>query len=61
MPQELGSAGVNIDENFERIDTLILGNIIGNTNNNNKCTKERIMMSNKAYYANRQLVNSSLE
>jgi len=37
-----------------------LGNIIGNTNNNNKCTKERIMMGNKAYYANRQLVNSSL-
>jgi len=37
-----------------------LGNIIGNTNNNNKCIKERIMMGNKAYYANRQLVNSSL-
>ena len=36
-----------------------LGNIIGNTNNN-KCIKERIMMGNKAYYANTQLVNSSL-
>jgi len=33
---------------------------IGNTNNNNKCIKERIMMGNKAYYANRQLINSSL-
>jgi hypothetical protein len=37
-----------------------LGNITGNTNSNNKCLKERIMMSNKAYYANRPLVNSSL-
>jgi len=37
-----------------------LVNIIGNTNNNNKCIKGRIMMGNKAYYANRQLVNSSL-
>jgi len=37
-----------------------LGNIIGNTNNNNKYIKERIMMGNKAYYANRQLVNRSL-
>jgi len=37
-----------------------LGNITGNTNTNNKCIKERIMMDNKAYYANRQLVNSSL-
>jgi hypothetical protein len=27
---------------------------------NNKCIKERIMMGNKAYYANGQLVNSSL-
>ena len=36
-----------------------LGNIIGNTNSNNKCIKERIMMGYKAYYANRQLVNSS--
>ena len=25
-----------------------MGNIIGNTNNNNKCIKERIMMGNKA-------------
>jgi len=37
-----------------------LGNIIDNTNSNNKCIKERIMMGNKAYCANRQLVNSSL-
>jgi hypothetical protein len=37
-----------------------LGNIIGNTNNNNKCIKERIMMGNAVYYANRQTVNSSL-
>ena len=39
-----------------------LGNIIGNNNNNNnnKCIKDRIRMGNKAYYANRQLVNSSL-
>jgi hypothetical protein len=28
--------------------------------NNNKCIKDRIMIGNKAYYANRQLVNSSL-
>jgi hypothetical protein len=28
--------------------------------NNNKYIKERIMMGNKAYYANRQLFNSSL-
>jgi len=26
-----------------------LGNITSNTNNNNKCIKERIMMGNKAY------------
>ena len=37
-----------------------LGNITVNTNNNNKCIKERIRMGNKVYYANRQLVNSSL-
>jgi hypothetical protein len=37
-----------------------LGNIIGKTNNNNKCIKDRIMMGKKAYYANRQVVNSSL-
>ena len=40
--------------------TLTVGNTIGNTNNNNKCIKEKIMMGNKACYANRQLVNSSL-
>ena len=28
--------------------------------NKNKCIKERIVMGNKAYYANRQLFNSSL-
>jgi len=38
-----------------------MGNITGNTNSNNKCIKERIMMDNKAYYANRQLFNSSLK
>jgi len=37
-----------------------LGSITSNTNNNNKCMKERIMLDNKAYYANRQLFNSSL-
>ena len=45
---------------FEGVQSFqCLGNI-GNTNNNNKCIKERIMMGHKAYYANRQLVNSSL-
>jgi hypothetical protein len=34
--------------------------VIGNINNNNKWIKERIMMGNKASYANRQPVNSSL-
>ena len=34
-------------------DVLMLSRI-------NKCIKERIMMGNRAYYANRQLVNSSL-
>jgi hypothetical protein len=38
-----------------------LGNIIGNTNNNNKCIKDRIMMGNKAYYANRQLTVASYQ
>ena len=37
-----------------------LGNNISNINSNNKCIKERIMMGNKAYYANIQLFNSSL-
>jgi hypothetical protein len=46
---------------FEAVQSFqYLGNIIGNTNNNNKCIKKRIMMGNKAYYANRQLGNSSL-
>jgi len=46
---------------FESVQSFqYLGNIIGNTNSNKKCIKERIMMGNKTYYANRQLVNSSL-
>ena len=46
---------------FEAVQSFqYLGNITSNTNNNNKCIKERIMMGNKAYYANRQLFNSSL-
>jgi hypothetical protein len=49
------------NKTFEAVQSFqYLGNIIANTNNNNKCIKERIMMGNKAYYANRQLVNSSL-
>jgi hypothetical protein len=48
------------NKTFEAVQSFqYLGNIIGNTNNNNKCIKERIMMGYKAYYANRQLVNSS--
>jgi len=49
------------NKTFEAVQSFqYLGNIIGNTNNNNKCIKERMMMDNKAYYANRQPVNSSL-
>ena len=49
------------NKTFEAVQSFqYLGNIISNTNNNNKCIKERIRMTNKAYYANRQLVNSSL-
>jgi hypothetical protein len=49
------------NKTFEAVQSFqYLGNIICNTNSNNKCIKERIMMGNKAYYANRQLVNSSL-
>jgi len=50
------------NKTFEAVQRFqYLVNIIGNTNNNNnKCIKERIMIGNKAYYANRQLVNSSL-
>ena len=49
------------NKTFEAVQSFqYLGNIISNTNNNNKCIKERIMMGNKAYYANRQLFNSSL-
>jgi len=48
------------NKTFEAVQSFqYLGNIIGNTNNNNKCIKERIMIGSKAYYANRQLVNSS--
>ena len=47
------------NKTFEAVQSFqYQGNIIGN--NNNKCIKERIMMGHKAYYANRQLVNSSL-
>jgi hypothetical protein len=46
---------------FEAVQNFqYLENTISNTNNNKKCIKERIMMDNKAYYANRQLFNSSL-
>ena len=49
------------NKTFEAVHSFrYLGNITSNTNNNNKCIKERIMMGNKAYYANRQLFNSSL-
>jgi len=49
------------NKTFEAVQCFqYLGNIIGNTYNNNKCIKERTMMGNKAYYANRQLVSSSL-
>jgi len=49
------------NKTFEVVQSFqYLRNIIGSTNNNNKCIKERIMMGSKAYYANRQLVNSSL-
>jgi hypothetical protein len=49
------------NKTFEAVQSFqYLGNSIGNTNNNNKCIKERIMMGNKAYYANRQQVNKSL-
>jgi hypothetical protein len=49
------------NKTFEAVQGFqYLGNIIGNTNNNNKCIIDRIMMGNKAYYVNRQPVNSSL-
>jgi hypothetical protein len=49
------------NKTFEAVQSFqYLGNITSNTNNNNKCIKERIMMGNNAYYANRQLFNSSL-
>ena len=48
------------NKTFEAVQNFqYLGNITSNTNNN-KCIKERIVMGNKAYYANRQLFNSSL-
>jgi hypothetical protein len=49
------------NETFETVQSYqYLGNVTSNTNSNNKCIKERIMMGNKAYYANRHLFNSSL-
>jgi hypothetical protein len=46
------------NKTFEAVQSFqYLGNI---TNSNNKCIKERFMMGNKAYYANRQLANNSL-
>ena len=46
---------------FEAVQSFqYLGNNISNINSNNKCIKERIMVGSKAYYANRQLFNSSL-
>jgi hypothetical protein len=49
-----------VNKTFEVVQSFqYLGNITSNINNNNKCIKERIMMGNKAYYANRQLFNSS--
>jgi len=49
------------NKTFEAVQIFqYLGNITGNSNSNNICIKERIMMGNKAYCANRQLVNSSL-
>jgi hypothetical protein len=49
------------NKNFEAVQSFqYLGNIISTTNNNNKCIKERIMICNKAYYANKQPINSSL-
>jgi hypothetical protein len=37
------------NKTFEAVQSFqYLGNIIGNTNNNNKCVKVRIMMGNKA-------------
>jgi hypothetical protein len=49
------------NKTFEAVQSFqCLGNIVGNTNSNNECIKERIVIGNKAYYANRQLVNSSL-
>jgi hypothetical protein len=51
----IGNKIFEVVQNFQ-----YLGNIISNTNNNNKCINERIMMGNKAYYANKQLFNSSL-
>jgi len=49
------------NKTFEAVQSFqYLGNITSNTDNNNKCIKESIMMGNKAYYASRQLFNSSL-
>jgi hypothetical protein len=50
------------NKTFEAVHRFqYLGNITSITNNNNnKCIKERIVMDNKAYYANREMFNSSL-
>jgi hypothetical protein len=49
------------NKTFEAVQSFqYLGDNISNTNSNNKCIKERIMMVNKAYCANRQQANSSL-
>jgi hypothetical protein len=43
------------NKKFEAVQSFqYLGNITSNTNNNNKCIKERTKMGNKAYLANRQ-------
>src|SRR5215471_11919796 len=49
------------NKTFETVQSFqYLGNVTSNTNNNNKRVKERIMLGNKAYYANRHLFSSSL-
>jgi hypothetical protein len=49
------------NKTFKRVQNFqYLGNVASNTNNISECIKERIMMGNKAFYANRHLFNSSL-
>jgi uncharacterized protein HemX len=47
---------------YIHLTAVLLGAVIVyvSQGHNNKCTKERIMMGSQAYYANRQMVNSSL-